>query len=73
MIHSGNRCEIRVYTTTKTFVVYNSKRVGYLSHEIDKLKTAKICNLIGTIAVGVFVVLYIVFFVVVAAIGMSAA
>ena len=41
--------------------------------EIDKLKTAKICNLIGTIAVGIFVVIYIVLVGLAVVVGVSAA
>ncbi len=41
--------------------------------ESKKLKTAKTCNLIGTIGSAVIVILYIVFFVVLTAVGVSSA
>lgn len=42
--------------------------------EAGKLKTAKICNLIGTIGMGIFLILYIVLVVVIGiGVGMSAA
>lgn len=39
--------------------------------EASKLKTAKICNLIGTIATGVFLIIYIVLIAVGVAVGIS--